>query len=208
MANISGRAPVRTLGLFLLTSMIVLATQVQADDVSRCRSETIDPQQSIAACSKLIKGKKPSPVQLAEYHYARGVSYRRLGKYGEAVTDFSEAIRLNPRHASAYNDRAHARGELGDKEGAIADLTRAIEIEPKFALAWANRGSTWHDMGDLDRALADLNEAIRLSTKDPVAYLHRGIVYMRKSDFPAAIRDFAEAIRLDPDNAQYYLNRG
>ena len=44
-----------------------------------------------------------------------------LKQYKEAIADYTEAIKLNPEYAQAYNNRGFAYRELGKKEEADAD---------------------------------------------------------------------------------------
>ncbi|NXJ09441.1 TTC36 protein, partial [Odontophorus gujanensis] len=56
----------------------------------------------------------------------RGVSAAESGDASAAVQRFSEAIRLLPERASAYNNRAQALRLEGDVEGALRDLDTAV----------------------------------------------------------------------------------
>ena len=49
------------------------------------------------------------------------------GKYKEAISDFTEAIQLNPKDVNSYFVRATLRVKLGDIEGARQDF-RMCEI--------------------------------------------------------------------------------
>jgi tetratricopeptide (TPR) repeat protein len=50
--------------------------------------------------------------------------------------------------AEAYFYRAHAKADLGDKQGAIDDLNQGIAIDPKDAVAYYNRGIAKYALGD------------------------------------------------------------
>ena len=58
-----------------------------------------------------------------------------------AIADFSEAIRLNPKDAVAYNNRGVAYYAKSDLDRAIADFNEAIRLDPKDAIAYNNRGA-------------------------------------------------------------------
>ena len=50
-----------------------------------------------------------------------GVQLSNEGRWEEAITEFDEAIRLNPEDALAYYNRANAYHNLGEYQSAIED---------------------------------------------------------------------------------------
>ncbi|MGB0384758.1 MAG: tetratricopeptide repeat protein [Ardenticatenaceae bacterium] len=44
------------------------------------------------------------------------------------MADYSEAIRLNPDYALAYNNRGFAYEKKGERDLAIADYRKAVEL--------------------------------------------------------------------------------
>ena len=59
---------------------------------------------------------------------ARGYAYLRLQKFANAAVDFSDAIRLRPDYANAYQNRAIAERRLGDEKAAATDARKAAEL--------------------------------------------------------------------------------
>ena len=98
----------------------------------------------------------------AKQAFDSGVSAFQKGDYDRAIADYTEAIRLDPKHAKAYNNRALAYDAKGDFDKAIADLTEAIKADPNYAQAHRNRGVVYGEKGDRDKMIADFTEAIRL----------------------------------------------
>jgi len=78
---------------------------------------------------------------------------------------YTEAIRLKPDFAAAYNNRGVARRRKGDVEGALQDCTEAIRLKPGYAVAYNNRGNARKAKGDVVGALQDYIEAVRLGYK-------------------------------------------
>ena len=144
----------------------------------------------------------------AEDYFKRGNDKFAQGDLDGAIADFTEAIRLKPKYALAYNNRGYAKCLKEDFDGAIVDLNEAIRLNPKYAQAYYNRGYAKDEKGDFDGAIADLNEAIRLKPKYALAYNNRGFAKYQKRDLDGAIADYTEAIRLRPKYAQAYNNRG
>lgn len=83
-------------------------------------------------------------------------------EHDRTIADLTEAIRLNPRNASAYARRGAAYRMKGDYDRAIADCTEAIRLNPNEYSAFADRGVAYRIKGDLLRAIADCTEAKRL----------------------------------------------
>jgi tetratricopeptide (TPR) repeat protein len=52
-----------------------------------------------------------------------------------AITDYNQAIRIDPNYASAYNNRAIAYYGKGDLDQAIADLETTLRLRPNDANA-------------------------------------------------------------------------
>jgi len=127
--------------------------------------------------------------------------------YDQAIADYNEAIRLDPKFALAYFNRGLARYAKQAYDEAIADYDGAIRLDPKFALAYNNRGYVWHAKQDYDKAIADYDGAIRLDPMYALAYNNRGNAWRAKQAYDKAIADYGEAIRLDPKFALAYNGR-
>src|SRR5271166_5902962 len=140
--------------------------------------------------------------------YTRGDTHIERGEYDQALAVYTEAIRLNPNDAMAFNERAFVYDKKGDYDRAIADSTEAIRLNPKFAKAFNNRGFAYKNKGDYERAIADYTEAIRLNPKLAEAFNNRGIAYDHKEDYQRAIADYTEAIHLNPNYATAFNDRG
>ena len=142
--------------------------------------------------------------------YNRGYDAQsaKPARYQEAVRDYTEAIRLDPKYAPAYNNRGNAYNDLKQYEKAIRDHTEAIRLDPKYAHAYSNRGNVYKALKQYEKAIRDHTEAIRLDPKYALAYYNRGNEYYDLKQYEKAIEDYTEAIRLNPAYADAYSNRG
>ena len=101
-------------------------------------------------------------AETKEDYFNSGIAYYELGEYQQAIKDFNQAIRLDPKFAEAYNNRGSAYYGKGQYDEAIADYTKAIELNPKYDKAYNNRGTGYINLGKKDRACDDWRKACEL----------------------------------------------
>ena len=134
----------------------------------------------------------------AEAAAATERGYALLGKRDPdaALVAFTEAIRLDPKAAIAFEGRGTSYLWKRDFDKAIADYTEAIRLNPKIASAYGARGTAYNNNRELDKAINDYTELLRLQPENTHGHLVRGIAYAHRGDFDKAISDYTEAIRL------------
>lgn len=117
----------------------------------------------------------------ASVYYDRGTCYYEQGKYEQAVTDFTESIRLGYSGLYiAYNNRAVSFRDWGFHDKALEDFSRSIELNPSFFDAYLNRGAIYSEQkNDYARAIKDFSKAIELNPHSIQALQNRAIVYER-----------------------------
>ena len=139
---------------------------------------------------------------------ARGALYATRDKYTQAISDFTEALKLNPKDSEALNNRGRAYYSQGDHSRAISDYSRAIELSPNFSQAHTNLGNAYYLMGDYSRAILNYDKAIVLNPKYSLAYYNRGLAYNALGDYPHAISDYDRAIEFNLKFSEAYVSRG
>ena len=175
------------------------------------RAISLDPLfLSMVFVGMLLLSGCASTLDRAAYHYSRGNDQYDKGQYDQAISDYTEAIKINPNLAGAYNNRGLTYShDKGDYDRAISDFSKAIEINPRNADAYVNRANAYtQGKGQYDLAIADYTKAIEIAPRLAMAYYNRGISYEGKGEYDQAVADFSKAIELDPTNAEPYSNRG
>ena len=69
-----------------------------------------------------------SKAQTAEDYIKKGIEKYIHKYYSEALQDFNNAIKLNPKFTDALVLRADTKYKLGNKEGACLDWSKAGEL--------------------------------------------------------------------------------
>ncbi|MEH2243176.1 tetratricopeptide repeat protein [Nostoc sp.] len=126
----------------------------------------------------------------------QGVEKFNQHDYRGAITDFNQAIRLNPNNAQPYYNRGLARSGLGDHTGAISDYNQALRLNSKFTDAYSDRGWEYYKLGNYKQAISDYNQAMEIYPKYGRSYYLRGIVYAAQGNYKQSIADYNKAIEL------------
>src|SRR6516165_7889830 len=102
----------------------------------------------------------------AALHSIRGLNFYEKSDYDHAISEYTEAIKLDP-----DNDFANAS-------------------------VYYYRGLAYHHKHEYDEAIRDFNEAIFLDPIDPTAYYYRGLAYHELAKEAQAEADFDKAKQL------------
>ncbi len=111
---------------------------------------------------------QPAPTKQelsAEDYFSRAFA-REEKDYEGKIADYSEAIRLNPRHVDAYNNRGIVREASATLTAQFADYNQEILLDPQYPIAYANRGAVRIRQGEFDAAYADFDVALRLDRRN------------------------------------------
>ncbi|MFQ6026907.1 MAG: tetratricopeptide repeat protein, partial [Dehalococcoidia bacterium] len=75
-------------------------------------------------------------------HVKSGISLAEQAQLEEAIVEFDEAIRLDPKLAKAYYHRGNAYRSLEQYELAFQSYNDAVRVNSRFAAAYADRAIT------------------------------------------------------------------
>ena len=86
-----------------------------------------------------------------------GFAYGAKSEWDKAITELTEAIRLDPKYSVAHSTLGMAYQGKGEWGKAIAELTEAVRLDPKIARSHLNLGTMYGRlMGEYDKAIAEL----------------------------------------------------
>lgn len=138
----------------------------------------------------------------------RGMALSEKKEHDKAIAEFSEAIRLAPDYAQAFNGRGLAWATKRNFDKAIEDYNQAIKLAPNVTfIPYMNRGSVFRETMQFEKALADFDKAIELAPKRAEPYEARGYTWLLQNEIDKGIADLTEAIRFDPKLVTAYVSR-
>ena len=127
----------------------------------------------------------PSPVEVS--------LIASRGDLDRAISDYDEAIRLNPKSGRAFVGRGNVFSNKGDFDRAIADYNEAVRLNSKSALAYFARGRSYLFAGSVEKALADFNQASANAPEDAYVALWVDIVG-RRNNLPSRLAQTSSRI--------------
>jgi tetratricopeptide (TPR) repeat protein len=140
--------------------------------------------------------RKQAPGQRAEKHMRRGHSLYKKRDYDKALSEYNQAIRMNPESVEAYFWRGRAFIKTGRYNEATVDFMKATELNPRYAEAYNNLGWLFGRRKKYDESIYYLDRAIKLAPEGGWAYFYRGRMYSKKGDKQSALKDIKKACRL------------
>lgn len=161
---------------------------------------------TVGATADIEKALSINKNALNAYIMRADIAINSAKDYKGALDDMNTAIRLQPKFAGLYINRAFLRYNLDDYFGAMADYDYALQLEPLNQTALFNRGLLLTEVSANDRALEDFTRVLELDPDDYRALYNRALIYRNKGDYRAGIADINRVIEAFPDfPGAYYM---
>ena len=135
-----------------------------------------------------------------------GVIAMQADRSEEAVKNFEQSVRQNPKNSIALNNLGNAYRQQQRWTDARAIFERALQVNPDDAEANYNLGMVFARVDDADRAYQYLRKALSIRPYYPEALNNLGILYVRTGRLDEAVSTFKECIRVAPEFDGSYLN--
>ncbi|MFA6261317.1 MAG: glycosyltransferase family 39 protein [Bacteroidia bacterium] len=162
-------------------------------------------------CTYVYDGKFKFSEKLKPYMFALLAFYLlfctyktsvRIDVWKDSVSLFTDVINKKPKLAMAYNLRALAKLETGDRQGAREDYMMAIKINPKYFEGYINLGIIDYSEGKFEEAMLNYDKGIRLNSTLGMGFHNRAILKMKTGDTLGAYNDWKKAIELNVPQAK------
>ena len=119
-------------------------------------------------------------------HYNLGLEMQRLGRTEEAVHQYEQAVRINPRDAESFNNLGEAYRTLGRPDTATDEYRKAIAAKPDYADAYNGLGAAYGQLGETREAIDAFREAVRLDPDLDEAQVNLAVALLTDERFAEA----------------------
>jgi tetratricopeptide (TPR) repeat protein len=174
----------------------------------------------IASCAKSAVYNPKIKELSAAIPADKGSTFSYLGKYGQAVNMYTEALKYSNCH-SYFADRGDAYAKLQNYKQALEDYDRALELspnDPEYLLRKTRAIVQQNRFNDAQKMQRQSNQAdtyddwppkksSKVENEQAIKHAQKGNEFMRAGQYEQAISEYTEAIRFLPDEYILYHNR-
>lgn len=110
----------------------------------------------------------PATLKTAMDYFNQGNYDYDTGNCEKAITDYTTSIKLDPKYAQSYNNRAYTNMRLRNYKDALPDLDKAITLNPNYVQALNNRADIHNFYYEIDtkKALDDYMKVASIVGED------------------------------------------
>jgi tetratricopeptide (TPR) repeat protein len=137
--------------------------------------------------------------QSATLHVGLGAALVRAGRWGEAVGEFEEALRLEPESLATRDLLGKALMSAGRPEEAVLQFREELRGAPNAAGVHTNLGQALAQSRRFAEALASYEEALRLDPALAMAHMNLAVLLPQFNRMAAAVDHMKAAVRLSAD---------
>lgn len=119
-----------------------------------------------------------------------GVLYFRKGMYEEAIEQFKEALKIDPKFDLARENLQYLFAETRMEDPDVSRWRAEVEKDPANVEAILKLGVSFKNMGHIDEASEVLERAVKLDPANADAKLHLGNVYKAGGLFAEALEQY------------------
>lgn len=163
---------------------------------------------TVAAVADIDKALSINSNAINAYIMRADIAINGSGDYEQALKDIDMAIKLQPRTAGLYINRAFLRYKLDSYSGAMSDYDYALTLEPLNSVALFNRGLLLMEVSANDLALVDFNRVLELDPDDYRALFNRAVIHRAKGNYDEAVADITRVAERFPDFPDALYFRG
>ena len=178
----------------------ILKTNPKDDDALVFRSQmqinSGDPSDAAQTLQAVVKD-APNNIQA---HYALGVAFQKQGNLEHAVSEWREALRLNPNFLVAQRSIAEAAMQKGDMNSLEDAANQMIRLQPGSPEGYALRALANINGKHYTEAEQDVHRAIDVAPQSAIGYTQMGNLRFVQNRYSDAAKAYQDALDRNTDS--------
>ncbi len=138
--------------------------------------------------------------------YNKGQQYFDAGKFGNAIVEFSKAVKKDKNFAFAWDNLGLSYRKQGQYKQAIESYKKSLEIDPSGTMPLMNIPIAYEMMKDYDNAIKSYEKLIAKYPDDPEGFYGIGRMYHLKGDYENALDNMMRAYILYKEQDSPYVH--
>mgnify|MGYP005838565953 CR=1 FL=1 len=133
-----------------------------------------------------------------------GKAFMKSERYEDAITQFTNAIKLKPTDIDGYIARGDAYENMDKFQESYSDYEKARVFEPKNVDVLFLLGRVCNKMGNYDEALKHLNYASKIAKREGKVYPEKVKTLIAMERYDRALQVSDTALKIRQDELNYY----
>ncbi len=148
----------RVTGVIFITAVTVLFSWVIG-----CEQKSGDAKKIPPVTGTAEPGAAQDNTAMAREYFDKGVQFYLKKQFDEAISAYTESLRLNPQSAEARSNLGFVYFDKGDIDRGIAEQQKALAVNPNFGHAFYGLALAYEKKGDKENAIKNWEEFMKRS---------------------------------------------
>ena len=153
----------------------------------------------------VVEKYEPILPQDKDLRLIAGYYHAHNGQFQEAVSDFTDALKLDPSNATGYMNRGYVLNDLREASKAEQDFDEAIKLRPDFGEAHLGLAFSYLQLRRAGSALKEADLASKFMGESAPTHLAMAEAYRQEMMLHKAEVEYRAALKFTPNDVQTHL---
>ena len=178
----------------------ILKANPKDDDALVYRSQMQINSGDVSDAAQTLQAVVKEAPNNIKAHYALGVAFQKQGNLERAVSEWREALRLNPNFLDAQRSIADAAMQKGDMNALQDASNQMIRLQPGAPEGYALRALSNINGKHYAEAEQDIHRAIEAAPQSAFGYVQMGNLRFVQKQFSDAAKAYQDALDRNADS--------